>query len=195
MNNKNKTKSMVLLGVLSALTVAISFLPLKGPGFEITLSMVPVAVGSIVLGPVGGAVLGAVFGIVSFLQCFGYSPLGVALLSINPLLTAVVCIPTRILAGWLSGVIYKAVSGKSRNAANALSSVSAPIFNTLFFMSALVLCFYRTDLIQGYVTALGASNPFTFILLFVGINAVIEIVAGAVLTFPIAKAVTKYLRK
>ena len=41
------------------------------------------------------------------LQCFGMSPFGAALLGINGFLTFLVCVPTRILMGWLTGLIYK----------------------------------------------------------------------------------------
>ena len=36
------------------------------------------------------------------------SAFGTALLGINPVLTFIVCVPTRILAGWLSALIFAA---------------------------------------------------------------------------------------
>ena len=88
---QEKIKKLTVLSVLGALTAIVSFLPLKTLGLEITFSMIPVAIGAILYGPSGGALLGGVFGIVSFLQCLGYSPFGAALLGINPLLTLIVC--------------------------------------------------------------------------------------------------------
>ena len=60
---------MVGTASLAALVVILAFVPLKTMGLEITFAMVPVAVGAIVFGPVSGAFLGGVFGVVSFLQC------------------------------------------------------------------------------------------------------------------------------
>lgn len=193
---QQKIKKLTVLSVLAALTAIVSFLPLKTLGLEITFSMIPVAVGAILYGPSGGAVLGGVFGLVSFLQCLGYSPFGAALLGINPLLTFIVCLPTRILAGFLAGVIYNALRKAVKSDIPALlsASLAAPLFNTLFFMTALVLCFYNTELVQGFVAQLGASNPFIFVILFVGINGLVEIICGFVVAFPCAKALSKYLK-
>ncbi len=190
---KQKTQQLAFLGVLSALTVVISFLPIKTLGLEITLSMVPVAIAATLYGPVAGAMLGGVFGVTSFLQCLGYSPFGAMLLSISPWLTALVCIPTRILAGALAGVLSSAFS-KNKTLSGVLGSVAAPVLNTVFFMGTMCLCFYNTDYIQGFVAALGAANPISFILLFVGINGLVEIIAGIAIAYPASIAVRKAVR-
>lgn len=194
--NQKKIQKLTVLSVLAAITAIVAFIPLKTLGLEITFTMIPVAVGAILYGPSGGAVLGGVFGVISFLQCLGYSPFGATLLGINPLLTVIVCIPTRILAGFLAGVIYKALRKSFKPDIPALlsASLAAPVFNTLFFMAALVLSFYNTDTIQTLVEQLGAANPFMFVVLFVGINGLVEIICGFVVAFPCAKALSKYLK-
>jgi hypothetical protein len=45
-------------------------------------------------------------------------------------------------------------------------------------MSLLVICFYNTDYIQGFVDLLGATNPFMFVVLFVGINSTFSILTS-----------------
>ncbi len=200
MKTKQKTQQLVIYALLSAIIIVVSFLPIRTLGLEITLSMVPVAVGAALYGPVGGTILGGVFGLVSFITCFGYSPFGAALLAIDPIRTFLVCVPSRMLAGALAGLAaYGMKKVFSKDCHNTISqligSITAPILNTVFFMSTLCLCFYNTDYIQGFVTALGAANPIIFILLFVGINGVAEIIAGIVLAFPITKAVAKVTRQ
>jgi uncharacterized membrane protein len=192
--NKN-TQKVAVLGLFSALICIVSFLPIRTLGLEITLSMVPVALGACLYGPSAGAVLGGVFGTISFLQCFGYSPFGAALLGMNLFYTLMVCIPTRILAGWLAGLAASGVRKlcKSDFVSMATGSVLAPVFNTLFFMSALCLFFYNTEFIQGFANTLGSGNVFAFILLFVGINGLVEIIAGFVVALPLAKALSKAL--
>ena len=191
--NTQKTKRLAVLGLFTALVCVISFLPVRTLGLEITLSMVPVAVGACLYGPSAGAILGGVFGVVSFIQCFGYSPFGAALLGMNPLYTFMVCVPTRILAGWLAGLAAKAVGKLSKNNiwSMAVGSGLAPVFNTLFFMSTLSAFFYGTEYIQGFASLLGSTNVVTFILLFVGINGLVEIIAGFILALPLAKALSK----
>lgn len=41
-------------------------------------------------------------------------------------------------------------------------------------MTSLVLCFYQTDYIQNIVNVLGATNPFSFVALFVGLQGLVE---------------------
>lgn len=200
---KNKVIKLLVTivgtAIFSAVVAIISFLPIRTLGLEITLSMVPVAVGAICFGPAAGAILGGVFGLVSFLQCLGWSPFGAALLAIDPLYTFLVCVPTRILAGWLTGLIFKLFNrskkGWVRETGFPVASFAAALLNTVLFMSTLVLCFYNTDFIQGFVTQLGALNPFLFVVLFVGINGVVELIAGFILAAPASRAVTAALKR
>ncbi len=203
-NNSVKIRKMVILAMLTAVILIMTFTPLgylKLPFVEISFLMLPVALGAILLGPVAGAILGAVFGITSFIQCFGASALGVMLLSINPFLTFLVCVPTRILAGWLTGLIFQAIyrAEAKREKKHLLSfgvaSLCGPVLNTVFFMGTLTLCFYGTDYIQGFVSALGATNPIMFILLFAGINALVEIAVGFLIGSVISKAVYNVVQK
>lgn len=203
-NNSVKIRKMVILAMLTAVILIMTFTPLgylKLPFVEISFLMLPVALGAILLGPVAGAILGTVFGITSFIQCFGASALGAMLLSINPFLTFLVCVPTRILAGWLTGLIFQAIyrAEAKREKKHLLSfgvaSLCAPIFNTLFFMGTLTACFYQTDYIQGFVKTLGAANPIMFIILFAGINALVEIAVGFLIGSVISKAVYNVVQK
>ena len=70
---KNKTLEMVQLAVLIAIMLILAFTPLGylriGP-LAISLMTIPVVIGAMILGPAGGAVLGLVFGLTSFYQCF-----------------------------------------------------------------------------------------------------------------------------
>ena len=71
MNNK-KTLSMVLTGLFMAIIAVMTFIPNVGYinliVIKATLLHVPVIVGSIVLGPKKGAVLGVTFGITSLIK-------------------------------------------------------------------------------------------------------------------------------
>lgn len=191
---KTKTIWLVQIAMLTAIILLLAFTPLgyiRTGGLEITLIVIPVAVGAVILGPVGGLVLGAVFGITSFIQCFGMSAFGSVLLSISPVKTFVTCVVTRTLMGWLTGVIYQGMKKVSHN--RSLSTVVAnlccPLMNTLLFMSCIVIFFYQTDYIQSMVSMLGATNPFLFVLGFVGINGLVE----AALCFIVGSAVTRAL--
>lgn len=185
---------MVQIAMLTAIVLILAFTPLgyiRTGGLEITLIVIPVAVGAVILGPVGGMVLGAVFGITSFIQCFGMSPFGAMLLSISPVKTFVTCVVTRMLMGFLTGLIYMGMKKVSRNKSlnTVIANLCCPFMNTLFFMTCIVVFFYNTEYIQGFVSALGATNPLLFVLGFVGINGLVE----ALLCFVVGSAITRAL--
>jgi uncharacterized membrane protein len=196
----SRTMNMVQLALFTAIILLMAFTPIgyiKTPGLEITLIVVPVTVGAIVLGPVSGAILGGVFGITSFIQCFGLSAFGAMLLGINPLGTLIVCIIPRVLMGWLSGLIFVGLKkwDKTRTVSYAVASLAGPLLNTVFFMATLVLFFYKTEFIQGIATSLGTNNVFAFIGAFVGFNGLIEAGVCFILGTAISKALDVIAKK
>ena len=115
MKNGNDARRITLLGLLSAILMVLSMTPLGylniGP-LAISFNMIPVAVGAAAMGPTGGAVLGAVFGLTSFLQCLGIggsSAMGVILFDINPFLAFVQRFVPRVMTGFVVGLIYMAI--------------------------------------------------------------------------------------
>lgn len=195
MKNKFKPKELTLMGLLTAVLLVMSFTPLGfltiGP-LAITLNMIPVAIGAIALGPKGGAILGAVFGITSFLQCIGIggtSPMGVILFEINPTLAFVQRFVPRLIMGILTAYIYKFIKkAAGSTVASYASGFFAAFLNTLLFMSLLVLLFGNTE----YMTELmNGKNVIVFICTFVGVNAVFEMLVSTVLTGIIVKALEK----
>ncbi len=195
MNKNYKPKELTLMGLLTAVLLVMSFTPLGylniGP-LAITLNMIPVAIGAIALGPKGGAFLGAVFGITSFLQCIGIggsSPMGVILFEINPILAFIQRFVPRFLMGLLTAYIYKFIKKTAaKKVAPFIAGFSAAFLNTALFMSLLVLLFSNTE----YLTELmGGKNVIVFICTFVGINAVFEMIASTVFTGIITKALER----
>lgn len=183
--NKN-TKTLVTLGLLTAVMLLMSFTPLGylniGP-LAITLNVIPLAVAAVALGPKGGAIIGGVFGITSFLQCIGVggtSAMGVICFEISPLFTLIQRIVPRVLDGLLVGYIFNFLV-KRINVTHscAIAGFLAAFLNTLFFMSLLVILFGSSEYIQGLI---GGRNIIVFICSFVGINAVFEMLASTVIT-------------
>ena len=191
---KTNTHRLVLLAMLSGILLVMSFTPMGylniGP-LAISLNMIPVAIGAVALGPAGGAFLGAVFGITSCLQCVGIggtSAMGMILFEINPVLTIVQRLITRILAGWLTGVVYQKLHKHNVKLAAYISGFAAALFNTVLFMGALVLLFWNTEYLQGLIAG---RNIFVFVVTFVGINALVELFSTTVVAGAVCKALEK----
>lgn len=158
----------------------------------VTFNVIPVAVCAIVLGPTGGAIAGAVFGLTSFMQAMGIggvSALGAALFQINPLMTAVQCFGPRILDGICIGFIYRAVHKRANTYVScAVTGFFSAFLNTLFFMTALVVMFGNTELIQNLM---GGHNIIIGCCLMVGVNAISEMVSSTVITAAVGTALSK----
>ncbi|MBQ8297256.1 MAG: ECF transporter S component [Ruminococcus sp.] len=194
MKTKFNTKQLVLLGLLTAVLLLMAFTPLGylniGP-LAITFNVIPVAIAAIALGPVGGAIAGAVFGLTSFLQCIGVggtSAMGVILFEINPFFAFVQRFVPRVLDGFLLGFIFKAAAKRNVHIACLVTGFCAAFLNTAFFMTALVALFGSTDYVQGLM---GGKNVIIFICTFVGINAVVEMLASTVITGAVGSALHK----
>ena len=135
------TKFMVELALMIAIIIIMSLTPLgyiRTPGLSITLLTVPVAVGAVLLGPTGGAICGLAFGLTSFYMALtGESAFSSMLLSISPIGTVVTCILPRVLEGWLSGLLFKAMykGGVSRKFSYFAASLACPLLNTLLFIT------------------------------------------------------------
>lgn len=198
-NKKFGTHEMVTTAMLSAILLLMSYTPLGylniGP-LAISLNMIPVAIGAITLGPIGGMILGGMFGITSFLQCLGIggtSAMGVVLFEINPFLTFVQRFVPRLLAGLLSAYIYKAFHRIfNSTVAGFITGFGAALLNTVLFMTALVLFFGNTPYLQ---TLINGQNVIIFICTFVGINAVVEMFAGALIVGVIGRVLVKFLTR
>ena len=196
MKNK-KTLEMVQMAVLIAIILVMAFTSIgyiRTAGLSISIITIPVVIGAMIIGPKAGLILGTVFGLTSFYQCFGLDPFGATLLSINPFLTFMVCIPTRALMGWLTGVIFNAVKkiDKTKTVCYFVGGLLGAFLNTLFFMGMLILCFWNTEYMQGLNTSLfGGVNPLAFVLGFVGVNGLLEMPAACIGGGVISKALNK----
>ena len=202
MQTKSKTKAIVILGLMTAILMLFSFTPIGtipiGP-LSITLNVIPIAIAAIALGPIGGLAVGSIFGILSFLQCFGIgvlSGMGATLVSINPFLAFVQRFVPRALDGLLIGLIHRALEKKLGGSVSSfITGFCSAFFNTLFFMSALVLLFGKTDYVQGLIAGKGQDYTFggviLFICMFVGINAIVEIITCTVISGAVGTALYK----
>lgn len=193
-----KTLRLVYIALFTAIIVVLTCLPLKAFTIEWTLSLIPIAVGAIVLGPVEGAILGGIYGVCSFLQCFGIfspSPLGMALVSNYPSLTFLMflgCFVPRILCGWITGLVYKALAKHDRTKllSHAAACLVCPLLNTILFMTFTMIFFGQTDIIQGSMQQVGTTNPVLFVILAVWLNAVVEIASCVIIGTAASKALT-----
>ena len=189
---------MVEMAMLLALVVVLQLFGgfFKFGPFSLSLVLIPIVIGSIVLGFKSGAVLGAVFGIVVVIQCAtGVDAGGFILWGINPFLTALICVVKGAAAGFFPGLIYSAItkgenSGTRMGLAAILASMSAPIVNTGLFLAGLS-AFFNSTLVEWA----GGTNVMVYIITgLVGINFIIEFAVNVIVS-PIISTLVNVLNK
>ena len=209
---RTNTAKLTLLGMLTAVLIVLGYVNIPMPaGLSITFNMIPVAIAAVAMGIPGGLGIGTVFGLISFLQCMnicGTSPLGVTLLAetkdafaaegysqLGATLAAgglmfVQRVLSRSLVGLMAALIYGGLK-KTRMplyAKGAITGFSAAFFNTLFFMTSLVLIFSWTPKMQETMAGRGF---FAYLIASVGVNAVVEMAVAAAVTGAVTVALKK----
>ena len=177
---------MVELAMLLALVIVLQMFGgfFKIGPFSLSLVLIPIVVGSMVVGPTGGAILGAAFGVVVVIQCAtGVDAGGNILWTINPFLTAMICLVKGIAAGLIPGLIYRALTLKKESIGRSvwsalLASISAPIMNTGLFLLGLSTCFHST-----LIEWAGGTNVLLYVITgLVGINFLIEFTVNLIVS-------------
>ncbi|MDE6880651.1 MAG: ECF transporter S component [Oscillospiraceae bacterium] len=190
--SSSKIHRLTLSAILAAVIVLMAFTPLgylKLGAESITFLTVPVVIGAITLGPVYGGILGAVFGLTSFAQCFGMDVGGTAMFGINPVGTAIVCLVPRILIGVITGLLFPVLRRLDRTGvvSFALTSVAGALTNTVFFVSLVVL-FFRD-------TYFGGSAFWPIFISFFTVNAIVEVIVCGVLGAALSKVLARFTAK
>ncbi len=193
-NTSKRVKQLALMGVLTAIMVVLGYVNIPMPfGLSITFNMIPVAIAGIAMGLWGGAAMGGVFGLISFLQCFGIlgtSGMGATLVSIAPWwMSFIQRFCTRVLMGFLTALIYKSLGDKMKTGIRCgIAGFSSAFLNTLLFMSVLVLLFGQTEYMQK---AMAGRGFFAYLVASVGINGLVEMLTATILTGAIGVALKK----
>ena len=186
---KLTTREFVVLGLLVAILIVLAYVNIPQPaGLSITFNMIPVAIAAIAIGPLGGAIIGGAFGLISFLQCFGicgFSGMGAALAAVNPFLAFVQRFFPRLLDGFLLSYIYRFVRRFNPYAACAVTGFCAAFLNTLFFMTSLVWLFGGTEYMQN---SMAGRGMLTYIVAAVGVNGLVEMLVSTVVTGAVGAA-------
>ena len=167
----SKTKTLVGIGLFTAIVVVLQFLGafIKFGMFSISLVLVPIVVGAAVYGWKAGAWLGFVFGVAVML-----SGDAAAFLTISPLATVLVVLVKGIACGLCAGLIYKLCEKFNKYFAVIAAAVICPVVNTGIFLLGCQLFFLET--VTGWGIAAGFENVGAYMFIgLAGINFILEL--------------------
>lgn len=206
--NSKKTLSMVMTALFTAIIIIMTFVPNLGYinlfVIKATLLHVPVIIGSIVLGPKKGAVLGAVFGVTSVMintfspsiLSFAFSPFySIGEIGGNFFSLVIALIP-RILTGIVPYYVFTGIRRLMRGI-RGCNTVALPIAcalgaltNTILVMNLIYICF-REEFAAA--KSIATEAVYTAILGIIAANGIPEMIVAAVLGTAVSMALLRLL--
>ncbi len=193
--NRNKIKQMVTTALLMAIIVVLQLLAgyIRIGALPISLVLLPIVLGAAMYGPKTGALLGGAFGAIVYICCvLGIDLGGAMVLSANPLMCFIVVMGKGVLAGFLSGLVYKALKNKNRYIAMLLSAIVCPVVNTGVFIGSMFLFF--NGVLNVWAESAGAANAYVYVLSgLVLMNFVPELIIN-ILFSPASARITKMVK-
>ena len=169
---------LVLLALLSAMVAVLAyfggFIRIGGLA-SISLTLIPVVIGSALCGPLAGAWLGGVAGAIFFTTADAPFWLGLSVFG-----TIVTVMIKGILSGFCAGLVYKLLEKTNRYFAILVSAIVCPVVNTGIFLLGCLVFFM--DTVKSGATAEGMSVGLYLIIFFVGLNFIFELITNIILS-------------
>ena len=212
---QNSTRRLVTLALMTAIVILLANTPLgmiQLPVIKATTVHIPVILGAILLGPLNGAFLGAVFGICSMISnttaptllSFAFSPFLAA--DLPGVFKAIwISVGCRMMIGVVSGWVYRFLEGikvgpalkqpdKGRDGwwKLALTGFLGSMTNTVFVMGSIYLLLARQ---YAEARQVAQSAVFGLVMTTVTASGIPEAVAAAVLVTAVGKALLLYVRR
>lgn len=184
---RRTTGLAVFTAIIAVLTVLCNFVRF-GP-FSITLALAPIIIGTAMYGKSAGAYLGGVFGLVVLVTgLLGWDGGTVMLLlSISPVALVAIVMIKGIAAGWVSGLVYRAIERKSEKSAVILAGIVCPVVNTGLFIIGMLIFFF--DTLNGWAAAKGQELLLYLIAGLTGVNFLVELAVNLLLSSGICRII------
>ena len=188
MNQRQSIQRITRLGILIAIVVLMTFVPnigyIQTGLLSITTIHIPIIIGSALLGPIGGLVLGTTWGITSFLKVLTMPSSVETAIFLNPM----VSILPRIIVGLI--ISYTAIGlgkfVKNKDLKYALVAAIGTLSNTVLVLSAIFL------FAQGGV--LSFNQAFSVIItVIISTNGLLELILAVILVPIIVRAISKVI--
>ncbi|MFD2212306.1 ECF transporter S component [Metabacillus endolithicus] len=195
MNNNNKTFRLVLLGMLTAIIIIQTSIPFLGyipiGPLSLTIIQVTVIIAAIVLGTKEGAIIGGIWGMITFIRAF-VAPTSVIapIVFTNPLVSVL----PRILIGVVAAYVFHKMLSKKLNETVRMSiaGVLGSLTNTVLVLG-LIYLFYREP--YANFLELDMEQLLPALMTIVATNGITEAIISGLLTPIISKPLLKLIKK
>ena len=186
---------MVTLALLTAIVVVLQLLggSIMISGVSVTLVLVPIVVGASIYGVKDGAFLGAVFGLITFINCMRHnSPFEGMLFDASPWFCGLVCMVKATAAGYVAALVQKLLyKWKSKGLLSYMgAAIAAPVVNTAIFACGMILFFQ--DAMNGFFG--DTKFMYNLFVLVIGVNFFAELAVNLVCA-PAIATIVKAVKK
>ena len=206
MKTKNtNTRWMVSVALMAAIVILLANTPLgmiQLPIIKATTVHIPVIIGSILLGPLAGAILGAVFGVCSLISntmaptllSFAFSPFMSTTGLIGAAKAIWISVGCRILIGVVSGwlwILFKKIKMNKKIyqvIALAITGFVGSMVNTITVMGSIYILFAKQ---YAEVKEVAVTAVWGLIMTTVTASGIPEAIAAAILVAAITKVLLK----
>ena len=192
---KQQILYLVQLALLTAVIMALHFSGIAIPAFgtKISLVLIPIALGSMLLGPAAGAILGFIYGMTVFvtLGVMHMDPFTGFLFDNTPVMAALICTVKTTAAGLVAGWVYRVLSKKNVWLAVFVAAALVPTVNTGVFVLG---CFLIYSTISEFAAGAGYSAVYFILILCAGINYLLELAINLIFS-PALERLVRLLSK
>ncbi|GEL15496.1 ECF transporter S component [Pediococcus cellicola] len=183
-----------ILGLFAAIIILQNYVPMIGylpiGPLSVTTIHITVIIAAVVLGPVDGAIVGGVWGIVDWIRALTVTSSALGnIVMVNPLISVLPRILIGLIAGWL---FTKLAKDKTKLGLPLLvSGIVGALTNTVLVLGGIALFFGNGSAV---LSAINFSALTPYILLVAATNGIPEAVAAAILVPLIATPLLKYTK-
>lgn len=183
-NSMKKSRTLVGMAIFTALVIVLQQMAgmIRIGPFSPSLVLIPIVIGAAVYGAKAGAWLGLVFSVSVLIACVtGQDAGGYLMWGINPAMTALIVLAKGVAAGFLAGVVFRALQRTNQLAATVVAAVVCPVVNTGIFLAGVLAVFQ--PLLNQWMAAAGFADMGSYVLTgLVGINFLVELAINLVLS-------------
>ena len=166
-NTKMIATTGILLAVEIVLQVLGNYIVIPGGFANLNFSLIIIALGAMMYGPIVGGFLGFVSGVLTL-----FAPSTISyFFSVSPLGTILTCLLKTTIAGIVAGFIAKALKNKNDILGSILASIAVPVVNTGIF-TIFCMLFFKSRLQEINSNNIAAA----LFLGMIGFNFIIEII-------------------
>ena len=196
-------RNISFLAVLVALVIVLQMFGsyIRIGTTPLSFVLVPIILGGMLLGVWVGLFLGLLFGFMVIMSALaGFDVFTMALLQVQPVATVILCLLKGGMAGVVSALLFKFISGKNRYVAVFVAAAAAPIVNTgLFVIGGFIIIDSISEVFSSLqIDVVGLSPAYIIFVLCVGINFFIELAINLIVApalYTVDKVVERQILK